>query len=39
MGVFDVEVDGKLLFRKDDADRFPEYQEIPNAILMAGIAP
>ena len=37
-GVFDVEVDGKQLFSKDGVDRFPEYQEIPNAILMAGIA-
>jgi hypothetical protein len=36
--VFDVEVDGKKLFSKDDSDRFPEYQEVPNAILMAGIA-
>jgi hypothetical protein len=36
--VFEVEVDGKALFSKEATDRFPEYQEIPNAILMAGIA-
>jgi selT/selW/selH-like putative selenoprotein len=38
-GVFDVEVDGERIFSKLEKDRFPEYQEIPNAILMAGKAP
>ncbi len=36
--MFDVEVEGKKMFSKDEVDRFPEYQEIPNAIVMAGIA-
>lgn len=37
-GVFDVVVDGKKLFSKDELDRFPEYQEIPNLIVMEGLA-
>ncbi|MCW8139776.1 MAG: Rdx family protein [Planctomycetota bacterium] len=37
-GIFDVVVDGKRLFSKDDHDRFPEYQEIPNLIVMEGLA-
>lgn len=36
-GVFDVVVQGKRLFSKDDVDRFPEYQEIPNMIIMEGL--
>ena len=27
-GVFDVAVDGKLIFSKDAVDRFPEHAEI-----------
>ena len=27
-GIFDVEVDGKLIFSKDKAGRFPEDEEI-----------
>lgn len=27
-GVFDVRVDGELIFSKDEADRFPEPDEI-----------
>ena len=27
-GVFDVVVDGKLIFSKHEADRFPEHAEI-----------
>ncbi len=34
--MFDVVVQGKRLFSKDDVDRFPEYQEIPNMIIMEG---
>jgi selT/selW/selH-like putative selenoprotein len=37
-GVFDVSVDGQLVFSKKQAGRFPQYQEVPNAIMMAGIA-
>lgn len=37
-GVFDVVVDGKKIFSKDELDRFPEYQEVPNLILMEGLA-
>lgn len=37
--MFDVEVDGEKVFSKHDVDRFPEYQEVPNAIIMAGKAP
>lgn len=37
-GVFDVVIDGKKLFSKDELDRFPEYQEIPNLIVMEGLA-
>jgi hypothetical protein len=35
-GVFDVVVDGKKLYSKHDLDRFPEYQEIPNLMIMEG---
>jgi hypothetical protein len=35
--VFDVVVDGKRLFSKHDVDRFPEYQELPNMIIMEGL--
>ena len=37
-GIFDVEVDGTLLFSKGQAGRFPQYQELPTAITMAGLA-
>ncbi|MBL4848470.1 MAG: Rdx family protein [Planctomycetes bacterium] len=37
-GIFDVEVDGTLLFSKGQAGRFPQYQEVPTAITMAGLA-
>lgn len=36
--MFDVVIDGKKIFSKDELDRFPEYQEIPNLILMEGLA-
>lgn len=36
-GVFDVEVDGRPIFSKHEKDRFPEYQEVPLAITMAGL--
>lgn len=36
--MFDVVVDGQPIFSKDEKDRFPEYQEVPLAIIMAGIA-
>lgn len=36
--MFDVEVDGHLVFSKKQVGRFPHYQEVPNAIVMAGIA-
>ena len=31
-GVFDVAVDGKLIFSKDAVDRFPEHAEIIQAL-------
>ena len=37
-GVFEVEVDGNLVFSKKQERRFPAYQEVPNAITMAGLA-
>jgi selT/selW/selH-like putative selenoprotein len=37
-GIFDVEVDGNLVFSKHQAGRFPQYQEVPTAITMAGLA-
>lgn len=36
-GIFDVEVEGKLVFSKDATDRFPMYQEIPITILQQAI--
>ncbi len=36
--MFEVEVDGHLVFSKKQTGRFPQYQEVPNAIVMAGIA-
>lgn len=36
-GVFEVEVDGQLVFSKKATGRFPRYQEIPLAITMAGL--
>jgi selT/selW/selH-like putative selenoprotein len=32
-GVFEVSVDGRLLFSKKELKRFPVYQEIPTLIL------
>lgn len=32
-GVFDVHLDGKLVYSKHDEDGFPRYQEIPNRFL------
>lgn len=37
-GVFEVEVDGNLVFSKKQERRFPAYQEVPTAITMAGLA-
>jgi len=37
--VFDVEVDGNLVFSRKQAGRFPQYQEIPTAIVMSGLGP
>jgi hypothetical protein len=31
--VFEVSVDGALLFSKKELKRFPAYQEIPNLIV------
>jgi selT/selW/selH-like putative selenoprotein len=31
-GVFEVTVEGKLVFSKKAEERFPEYQEIPRLI-------
>ena len=33
-GVFEVALDGKLIFSKKESKRFPAYQEIPHAIDM-----
>ncbi len=38
-GVFEVEVGGQLVFSKKQTGRFPQYQEIPTAITMSGLAP
>ena len=32
-GVFEVSRDGETIFSKRDTGRFPEYQEVPLAIL------
>ncbi len=37
-GIFDIEVDGNLVFSKGQAGRFPHYQEVPTAITMSGLA-
>lgn len=37
--MFEVEVDGQLVFSKKQTGRFPQYQEVPTAITMAGLAP
>jgi selT/selW/selH-like putative selenoprotein len=37
-GVFDVTVDGRPIYSKHTEGRFPQYQEIPTAITMAGLA-
>lgn len=31
-GVFDVRVNGKLIYSKDQTGRFPEHQEILDAL-------
>ena len=31
-GIFDVVVDGDLIFSKDNEDRFPEHDEILDAL-------
>jgi hypothetical protein len=36
--VFDVTVDGKLVYSKHAQSRFPQYAEVPAAIFAAGIA-
>lgn len=36
-GIFDVLVDGRIVFSKHDEDRFPMYQEIPNKLIMEGL--
>jgi selenoprotein W-related protein len=35
-GVFDVKIDGRLIFSKFQAGRFPENQEILNSIRKTG---
>ena len=37
-GVFEVEVEGRLVFSKRSEGRFPRYQEVPTAIKAAGSA-
>ena len=32
-GVFEITLDGKLVFSKKATERFPEYQEIPNLLI------
>jgi selenoprotein W-related protein len=32
-GIFDVEVDGQLIFSKHETNRFPEHAEILNQLL------
>ena len=32
-GVFEVTIDGRLVFSKKAEDRFPEYQEVPRLVL------
>ena len=34
-GIFDVHVNGEILFSKHQEERFPKYQEIPVKITMA----
>jgi len=31
-GIFDVKLDGKLIYSKQTTGRFPGYREIPNLI-------
>ena len=31
-GIFDVKVDGQLIYSKHDSGRFPEHQEIFEAV-------
>lgn len=38
-GVFEVEVEGQLVYSKKQTGRFPQYQEVPTAIVMSGLAP
>ncbi len=35
-GIFNVEVDGKLIFSKDEAGRFPNVGEIAALLKAAG---
>jgi len=35
-GVFEIEVDGRLVFSKRDLDRFPEDGEVVAAIAKLG---
>lgn len=37
--MFEVEVDGNLVFSKKQSGRFPQYQEVPTAIVMSGLGP
>jgi selT/selW/selH-like putative selenoprotein len=34
-GIFDVKADGKLIFSKDETGRFPEPDEVTNALAAA----
>ena len=36
-GIFDIEVNGNLIFSKHQTGRFPHYQEVPTAIEMSGL--
>ena len=33
-GVFDVDADGRLIFSKDEAGRFPEDEEVLSALRV-----
>ena len=35
--MFEVTVDGTPVFSKKQTGRFPQYQEIPTAIVMSGL--
>lgn len=38
-GIFDIAVDGDVIFCRHDADRFPEEQEIVDALRERCAAP